>query len=225
MSNVEPTPQIIGQSRPATEADMQGHTTAPGTRPVKRIDHPGGGYYVVASDGGIFAFNAPFFGSVPGVLGNQPLGAEIVDIALTPDGRATFCSALMVASSTSAMPTSTVQPQARNGSEVVKLPVSPSTLVATTSSRPAVVRSTTSRRSHGTTVVASPVMARPSTPRRFDAPRPLSPRFPLTSPLLPLPLRPLPAPLPLSPTLSKTSSTRTHSSRPLTSSVVTVWRS
>ena len=36
-----------------------------------------GGYWEVASDGGVFAFNAPFFGS----MGGQPLNAPIVGIA------------------------------------------------------------------------------------------------------------------------------------------------
>jgi hypothetical protein len=43
----------------------------------------GGGYWLVASDGGIFAFgNAGFYGS----MGGQPLNRPIVGMASTPDG-------------------------------------------------------------------------------------------------------------------------------------------
>jgi len=35
------------------------------------------GYYLVASDGGIFAFDAPFFGS----MGGKPLNAPMVGMA------------------------------------------------------------------------------------------------------------------------------------------------
>ena len=41
-----------------------------------------GGYWEVASDGGLFAFNAPFFGS----MGGKPLNAPIVGMVATPDG-------------------------------------------------------------------------------------------------------------------------------------------
>ncbi len=45
---------------------------------------PEGGYYEVASDGGVFAFGpgANFYGS----MGGQPLNKPIVGIAETPDG-------------------------------------------------------------------------------------------------------------------------------------------
>ena len=44
----------------------------------------GAGYWLVASDGGIFAFgNAPFYGS----MGGQHLNQPIVGMAATPDGR------------------------------------------------------------------------------------------------------------------------------------------
>ena len=47
------------------------------------MTHDGGGYWEVASDGGIFAFgNAEFFGS----MGGKPLNAPIVGMAATPDG-------------------------------------------------------------------------------------------------------------------------------------------
>ncbi|HWE55932.1 MAG TPA: hypothetical protein VG435_10485, partial [Acidimicrobiales bacterium] len=41
-----------------------------------------GGYWTVASDGGIFAFDAPFYGST----GNTKLAQPIVGMTPTPDG-------------------------------------------------------------------------------------------------------------------------------------------
>jgi ribosomal protein L24E len=42
----------------------------------------GRGYYMVASDGGVFAFNAPFHGS----MGATPLNAPVQSLSPTPDG-------------------------------------------------------------------------------------------------------------------------------------------
>ena len=42
-----------------------------------------GGYYLVAADGGIFAFGAPFYGS----MGGRPLNRPMVGMACTPSGR------------------------------------------------------------------------------------------------------------------------------------------
>jgi hypothetical protein len=42
-----------------------------------------GGYWLVASDGGVFAFNAQFYGSTGGIHLNRP----VVGMAATPDGR------------------------------------------------------------------------------------------------------------------------------------------
>ena len=44
---------------------------------------PGGGYWFVARDGGIFAFDAPYFGS----MGGQPLDQPMVGMAATATGR------------------------------------------------------------------------------------------------------------------------------------------
>jgi hypothetical protein len=43
----------------------------------------GGGYWLVARDGGVFAFgDARFYGSI----GGTPLGSPVVDVAATPSG-------------------------------------------------------------------------------------------------------------------------------------------
>ncbi len=53
------------------------------SKPIVGIDaHPTGGYYLAAADGGIFAYQAPFFGSMGGRTLNQP----IVGMAVTPSG-------------------------------------------------------------------------------------------------------------------------------------------
>ena len=44
---------------------------------------PNGGYWLVASDGGIFSFGAPFFGSTGTSRLNQPVNG----MAVTPDGQ------------------------------------------------------------------------------------------------------------------------------------------
>jgi hypothetical protein len=52
-------------------------------------DPSGGGYWLVASDGGVFSFgNAPFLGSVPGVLGElaEHLDKPVVGMAADPSG-------------------------------------------------------------------------------------------------------------------------------------------
>jgi hypothetical protein len=46
------------------------------------VDPQTGGYWEVASDGGLFAFNAPFYGSMGGKTLNEP----VVGIAFTVDG-------------------------------------------------------------------------------------------------------------------------------------------
>ena len=47
------------------------------------VDSTTGGYWLVAADGGIFTFNAPFKGSAGGIHLNQP----VVGMACTPDGQ------------------------------------------------------------------------------------------------------------------------------------------
>ena len=45
--------------------------------------HDGGGYWLIASDGGVFAYgSALFYGS----MGGKPLNKPIVGMAVTPDG-------------------------------------------------------------------------------------------------------------------------------------------
>ena len=41
------------------------------------------GYWLVASDGGVFAFNAPFVGSIPG-LGLHPAGSGLGNSLAAP---------------------------------------------------------------------------------------------------------------------------------------------
>ena len=66
----------------------------------------GHGYWLVASDGGIFSFgDAHFHGST----GNLHLDAPIVGMAATPTGTATGSSRRTAASSASATRTSTVR--------------------------------------------------------------------------------------------------------------------
>ena len=72
----------------AAAADLaQPHASTPGqgAAAVAEASTPGGhGYWIAASDGGVFTFgNASFFGS----LGGQALNAPIVAVASTPDGR------------------------------------------------------------------------------------------------------------------------------------------
>ncbi|MDA8071182.1 MAG: hypothetical protein M0Z82_06145 [Actinomycetota bacterium] len=43
-----------------------------------------GGYWLVAADGGVFSFDAPFFGSLP--ASDITPTSRIVGIAATPDG-------------------------------------------------------------------------------------------------------------------------------------------
>jgi hypothetical protein len=51
---------------------------------VAQLAGPGGGYWLAASDGGLFAFgDAGFYGS----MGGQPLNKPIVGLTATPDGK------------------------------------------------------------------------------------------------------------------------------------------
>jgi ribosomal protein L24E len=53
-------------------------------KPIVGIaERSAGGYYLVASDGGIFAYQTPFFGS----MGGRPLNRPIVGMAATPSGQ------------------------------------------------------------------------------------------------------------------------------------------
>ena len=49
-------------------------------------DPDGNGYWLVGGDGGAFAFEAPFRGSIPGILGGLPLQGDIVAIVAYGNG-------------------------------------------------------------------------------------------------------------------------------------------
>ena len=61
-----------------------GMTGTPLNRPIvgMAVDPATGGYWLVASDGGVFSFNAPFEGSTGGIQLNKP----VVAMGATPDG-------------------------------------------------------------------------------------------------------------------------------------------
>ena len=76
----------------AVASGVQGYGTAavvgsPGTinRPLVSMaaDPDGRGYWVVGADGGVFAYDAPFFGSTGGLALNAP----VVDMTPTPSGQ------------------------------------------------------------------------------------------------------------------------------------------
>ncbi|MGH9077636.1 MAG: kelch repeat-containing protein [Acidimicrobiales bacterium] len=83
-----PSPAAPGQIQPPGpfgDATFQGSEgAAPLNKPIvgMAVDPKTGGYWLVASDGGIFTFNAPFLGSE----GGTPLNKPIVGMAATPDG-------------------------------------------------------------------------------------------------------------------------------------------
>ena len=67
----------------------------------------GGGYWLVAADGGIFTFgDAGFYGSTGNIHLNQP----VVGMAPTPDGGGYWLVVRTAASSPSATPDSTDRP-------------------------------------------------------------------------------------------------------------------
>src|ERR1700722_6877760 len=63
----------------ATDKGMPFGTSPPAT--VSVASAGSGGYWVATADGGVWAFGAPFFGS----MGGTPLNAPVVGIAATPD--------------------------------------------------------------------------------------------------------------------------------------------
>ena len=89
---------------------------APTSDSIRAFSGPGGlpgppsaapGYWIVASDGGIFSFGvAPFFGSTGALDLNRP----VVGMAATPDGAATGWWPATAASSPSGTPISTDRP-------------------------------------------------------------------------------------------------------------------
>jgi hypothetical protein len=78
-------PDVAGSPVPFGNAGSLGAAPAQTAAPIVGMAATpnGGGYWLVGSDGGIFAFgNAPFFGSTGGLTLNKP----IVGMAATPDG-------------------------------------------------------------------------------------------------------------------------------------------
>jgi hypothetical protein len=72
---------LSAEFTPAAGSGFGGST---GTASFTVSGHSGTGYWLVASDGGIFSFgSAVFYGS----MGGQPLNKPIVGIAATPDGK------------------------------------------------------------------------------------------------------------------------------------------
>jgi hypothetical protein len=69
----------IGVAGNATDKGMPFGTSPPPTVGVASAGS--GGYWVATADGGVWAFGAPFFGS----MGGTPLNAPVVGIAATPD--------------------------------------------------------------------------------------------------------------------------------------------
>ena len=61
---------------------MGGHCPQRTGRGHRRRPRPRRGYWLVAADGGIFAFGAPFLGST----GGMHLNAPVVGMAATPNG-------------------------------------------------------------------------------------------------------------------------------------------
>jgi len=62
--------------------DYFGDPVSESVAPSRGFFEASSAYWEVASDGGIFSFNAPFYGS----MGGKPLDAPIVGMAATPDG-------------------------------------------------------------------------------------------------------------------------------------------
>lgn len=74
---------LAGSSAPAP-TPREGVTVV-NRPPIKLLSHSSwnGGYMIITDDGGVFAYGAPFFGSLGGTQLNQP----IVDAAVTPSGQ------------------------------------------------------------------------------------------------------------------------------------------
>ena len=80
-------PPIVGTRRLklfyATQANTKGGHPLNAPVVAMAATPDGGGYWLVAADGGVFSFgSAQFLGS----MGGQPLNQQIVDIAVTRDG-------------------------------------------------------------------------------------------------------------------------------------------
>ncbi len=77
-----PSPRIISLQAGAATGPVAGQPTSSHLVVATATDPANGGYWVVASDGGVFSFNAPFYGSA----GNLNLNRPVVGAAATPDG-------------------------------------------------------------------------------------------------------------------------------------------
>ncbi|HET6915899.1 MAG TPA: hypothetical protein VFH56_07385, partial [Acidimicrobiales bacterium] len=86
--NNGPYSGIVGNANAAPPPGDAVYYGSMGGKPLNRpivgmaADSGTGGYWMVASDGGIFSFNAPFYGS----MGGKPLNKPIVGMAASPDG-------------------------------------------------------------------------------------------------------------------------------------------
>jgi N-acetylmuramoyl-L-alanine amidase len=75
-----PTPAV--PTAPRLSEAVAGEPTSSHLMVASATDSATGGYWLVASDGGVFSFNAPFYGSA----GALPLARPVVGAAAMPDG-------------------------------------------------------------------------------------------------------------------------------------------
>ncbi len=76
------SPHAVPLLSPAAPGPSAGQPTSSHVVVATAVDPATGGYWVVASDGGVFSFNAPFYGSA----GTLSLNRPVVGAAATPDG-------------------------------------------------------------------------------------------------------------------------------------------
>lgn len=78
-----PGAQLIAWVKAGMPSSEAGNPTKPATGGAMDLMRNGDGYYITAADGGVFAFNAPFFGS----MGDVKLNAPVVGGAVTESGQ------------------------------------------------------------------------------------------------------------------------------------------